>query len=416
MTVFVSIAALLLLAAVLAVLLPLLRKPSAVPATAAPDSASLSIDILREQLAELEREYEAGRLDEVNYVQERSELETRALEDSFPETTVARQDVRRPRLAIALALGVSVVVVGIYVLLGSPQVFNAGKPAQLAAGQAPHALTPQQIAGMVERLSEKLQENPNDGQGWHMLARSYSVMGRHQESAAAYTRAVSLLPPDAQLLADFADTLAMTQGRRLQGEPEKVVRQALFIDPNNVKALALSGTIAFERKDYAAAVGEWRKILAVVPQDSTIAASIQSSIADAENRMGKTGAGEVAKMPVAAPAASRVSGTVTLDPALREKVAANDVVFVFAHAVDGPRMPLAILRKQVADLPFEFSLDDSMAMAPNLRMSQFDKVVVGARVSKSGDALPRSGDFEGVSTQVVPKVAGVKVLIRTVVK
>jgi cytochrome c-type biogenesis protein CcmH len=265
-----------------------------------------------------------------------------------------------------------------------------------------------------------LQDNPNDGPGWQMLARSYGVLGRYAESAAAYARAVSLQPPDAQLLADFADTMAMMQGRRLQGEPEKVVRQALQVDPRNVKALALSGTLAFERKDYAGAIGEWRKILAAVPEASTVATSIRASIADAEKKMGKAGTSEAKPTPVAVlPAASvaaKVSGSVALDPALRQKASPDDVVFVFAHAVDGPRMPLAILRKRVADLPFEFSLDDSMAMAPNFRLSQFPSVVVGARLSKSGDALPRSGDFEGISAPVAPVAAGVRILIRTVIK
>lgn len=420
MTVFVSIAALLLLGAVLAVLVPLLRQPRATPAATAPDSASLSIGILREQLGELEREHQAGRLDEEQYEQEKAELELRVLEDARRETIAGVQDTRRPRLAIGVGVAVSVAVIGVYFLLGSPQVLDPGKQEQIAgqAGQGGHALSPQQIVSMVERLSERLQDNPNDGQGWQMLARSYGVLGRYAESAAAYARAVSLLPPDAQMLSDFADTLAMMQGRRLQGEPEKLVRQALQVDPRNVKALALSGTIAFERKDYAAAIGEWRKILAVVPAESNVATSIQASIADAENKLGKAGGSIPAKIPVAASVAApaKVSGSVTIDPQLRQKAGADDVVFVFAHAVDGPRMPLAILRKRVADLPFEFALDDSMAMTPNLRLSQFDKVVVGARVSKSGDALPRSGDFEGMSAQVVPGAGGVRILIRTVVK
>jgi cytochrome c-type biogenesis protein CcmH len=112
---------------------------------------------------------------------------------------------------------------------------------------------------MVERLSEKLQANPNDGAGWLMLARSYSVLGRFPESAAAYGRAVGLMPPDAQMLADFADTIAMAQGRKLLGEPEKLVRRSLEIDPRNLKALALSGTIYFQRQDFKAAIGEWQK-------------------------------------------------------------------------------------------------------------------------------------------------------------
>jgi len=418
MTVFVIVAIVLMAGAVLAIVVPLLRqpKPGSVPGPASPqpDAVSLSLNVLREQLADLEREYAAGRLSTEIYAQEKSELEQRALEDAQRTAPAASSNARRPKLALIIGLAVPALVLGLYFLLGSPDALDEKKLAAQAGGQGGHALTQQQIVSMVERLSERLQENPDDGEGWHMLARSYGVLGRYAESAAAYARAVSLLPPDAQLLADFADTLAMTQGRRLQGQPEEVVRKALEVDPRNVKALALSGTLAFERKDYAAAIGEWRKILAVVPEESNVSTSIRASIADAETKMGAGGASP--RPATKAVVATTVSGSVAIDPALRKKVGADDVVFVFARATEGPRMPLAILRKRVSDLPFEFSLDDSMAMTPNFRLSQFDKLIVGARVSKTGDALPRSGDLEGLSATVSPGTRNIKISIRSEVK
>lgn len=286
MTIFVLVAIVLVAVAVLAVVVPLLRKPRTEPEPSAPDSVALSLGVLREQLAELEREFAAGHISAEIHAQEKAEIEHRALEDGQRAgAVVAPGNTRRTKLAVAIGIALPVLVLGMYFALGSYQMLDGKKPAAQPGG-APHALTPQQIVGMVERLSERLLDNPNDGQGWQMLARSYGVLGRYNESVAAYGRAVSLLPPDAQMLADFADMLAMTQGRRLQGEPEKVVRQALEVDPRNVKALALSGTIAFERKDYPAAIGEWRKILAIVPEESNLAASIRSSIADAERLMG----------------------------------------------------------------------------------------------------------------------------------
>lgn len=410
MTTFILVAVVLVAIAVLAVVVPLLRKPKQEGPTA--DSVALSLGVLREHLAELDHEFAAGHLSAEAYAQEKAEIERRALEDGRQGTAASVPgDARRTKLAVALGIAVPLLVGGLYVAQGSYQALDAKKLA--AQPEGGHALTQQQIVSMVERLSERLLDNPNDGQGWQMLARSYGVLGRYNEAVAAYARAVGLLPPDAQMLADFADMLAMTQGRRLQGEPEKVVRQALEVDPRNVKALALSGTIAFERKDYPAAIGEWRKILEAVPEESNVAASIRSSIADAERLMGGGSAPVAAK--AAAPGAA-VSGSVSLDAALRQKVGPDDSVFVFAHAVSGPRMPLAILRKRVADLPFEFTLNDSMAMAPNLKLSQFDKVVVGARVSKSGDALPHSGDFEGLSEQTAPGARNLKVVIMTPVK
>lgn len=410
MTVFIIVAIVLVALAVLAVVIPLMRKPKA---ESAQGSAAMSLSVLREQLADLEREFAAGRLGAEAYAQEKIEIENRALEDGRQAAPAVKgSDSRRTKLAVALVLVVPALALGLYYAQGSYKVLSENKP--VAQNGAPHALTPQQIVGMVEKLSERLLDNPNDGEGWQMLARSYGVLGRYPESAAAYGRAVSLLPPDAQLLADFADMMAMTQNRRLQGEPEQIVRRALEVDPRNIKALALSGTIAFEGKNYTAAIGEWRKILEIVPQDSNAAASVRSSIADAEKRMG--GSGEMPQIVKAASPGATVSGTVNIDPSIRQKVGSDDAVFIFARAANGPRMPLAILRKKVSDLPVQYSLDDSMAMAPNLRLSQFDQVEIGARVSKSGDALARSGDFEGWSEQVKPGAGNINIAIKIQVK
>ncbi|MGE5493578.1 MAG: tetratricopeptide repeat protein, partial [Actinomycetota bacterium] len=309
----------------------------------------------------------------------------------------------------------------LYLFLGTPGALTGKTPATAQNGG--HSVDAQQIAAMVEGLAAKLQENPNDGEGWLMLGRSYGAMGRFPEAVVAYGRAIDLLPPDAQVLADFADVVAMAQGRNLQGQPEQIVRRALQVDPNNIKALALAGTIAFQKQNYPAAIGEWRKILTLVPEDSTVAAGIQGSIRDAENRMAvvaKTGgsltpAAAQADGPAAAPA-NAVGGTVSLDASLAGAVSPGDTVFVFARAVDGPKIPLAMMKKTVADLPLRFTLDDSMAMAPNFRLSQYPKVVVGARVSKSGDAMPRPGDLEGLSATVSPGAGNVRIVINKKVK
>jgi cytochrome c-type biogenesis protein CcmH len=222
--------------------------------------------------------------------------------------------------------------------------------------------------------------------------------------------------------------MAMAQNRSLQGEPEKAVRQALLVDPNNIKALALAGTIFYDRQDYAAAIGEWRKIIALVPPDSSVAAGIGNSIRDAENRMGIAPAPvavapSMPAPPVAAPAPAavpaadaRVSGTVELAPALAKEVAPGDALFVFARAVNGPKMPLAMMRATASALPLKFSLDDSQSMAPGVKLSQHREVIIGARVSKSGDAIARSGDLEGFSATVALGASGVRVLIGEKVK
>jgi cytochrome c-type biogenesis protein CcmH len=412
MTAFVAIAAALTLAVLALVLLPLLLKDREQPIGS---SRALSIAVLRDQMSDLEDQRKDGLLDASLYVEEQAELERRALEDGAASRAAAyHRSGRRLALAAALGLAMPALVVGLYLKLGTP---DALKP-QAAAEAGSHALTPQQIQAMAAKLAERLQANPEDGEGWLMLGRSYATLGRYAESAAAFGRATTLLPPSANLLADYADIMAMSQGRRLSGEPEKIIARALSIDPSHIKSLALQGSAAFERGDFGGAIQSWRTILTLVPPDSKVAQSIGNSIADAQRRMGVPPAqagGPVAAAPVAAGAAS-VSGTVVLAPGLIGKVPADGTLFVFARATDGSRIPLAMARVNGAKLPYTFKLDDSMSMAPNVRLSSAKSVLIGARVSRSGEALAKPGDFEGFSPPVTVGTSGVVVTIGDVVK
>jgi cytochrome c-type biogenesis protein CcmH len=414
MTLFVILAGLLIAGIVGALLYPLLRKERT-EAGVSVELRALNLAVLREQMAELDRENAAGRLTPEAYEKSHQEIERRVLEDTSGEARLTEEGHRRPLLALALGGAVPAAVFALYLILGTPAVLIGAKPAPAGGAEGGHALGQQQIIAMVERLAERLQENPNDGGGWLMLAKSYGVIGRFPESAAAYGRAITLLPPDAQVLADFADTVAMAQGRSLQGEPEKIVRRALEVDPRNIKALALSGTIAFERRDYNAAIGEWRKILALVPEDSAAATGIQGSIRDAETRLAAAGgASKPVSVSVDATPAT-VAGSIALDPSVAAKASPGDVLFVFARATEGPKIPVAMARLQVGKMPASFLLDDSMSMTPNFKLSQQKKVVIGARISKSGDALPRAGDLEGYSTVVSPGARDVAIVINAVV-
>jgi cytochrome c-type biogenesis protein CcmH len=267
---------------------------------------------------------------------------------------------------------------------------------------------------MVAKLAAHVEKNPDDAQGWMLLARSYYIMGRYPEAVRAYEHATTLAPGDADLLADYADALAVAQGRTLQGKPLELVQRALEIDPDHWKALALAGTAAFERKDYGRAIAYWEQLRRVVPGDSEIGRSVDASIAEARELAG--GKPAAAATPKTAAASPKVAGKVSLAPALAASAAPTDTVFIFARATSGPPMPLAVLRRQVKDLPFEFTLDDSMAMAPNRRLSAFAEVVVGARVSRSGNATPQSGDLQGLSRPVKVGTTGVTVVIDTAVR
>lgn len=416
MNTFLLIAALMAAATLGLLLLPLLRRNHA--ARPGQDSAELSIKVLRDQLSDIETEKRAGRLDEDFYAQEKADLERRVIEDGAGSagsagstgTLLAGQ---RPWLAAGISVLVALLSVGLYWAVGSPQALT-GKPQSQAGGGANHAVTPDQIQAMVVKLAQRLQDNPNDGEGWLMLARSYSALGRFPESAAAFGRASGLLPLNANILSDYADTLAMAQGRKLQGDPEKIIAQALSVDPRNVKALALSGSAAFERQNYPLAIAEWKKILELVPAESSVAQSIGNSIADAESRNG----GAVRSPAVAqAPAGNaEVGGVISLSPALKSKVADGDALFIFARALDGSRVPLAMLRKKAGELPVTFTLTDAMAMAPNARLSAHQRVMIGARISKGGDAIAKPGDLEGFSAEVAVGSKDVRVAISKVIE
>lgn len=300
---------------------------------------------------------------------------------------------------------------------------DAAAPAEGAS--APHAMDSAQFAAMTERLAERLKAQPDDPVGWSMLGRSYMALGRFDDGLAAFERAASLRPNDAGALADLADALAVKNGRELDGEPLKLVERALKIDPNNLKALTLAGTAAFNRGDYAKAAAFWDRAVKVGPPDSPIVQQARNA-ADEARQLGKlpsavagaasTPAAGQAATPAPAAGEGTITGTVTLAPALRGKVSPDDAVFIFARPAAGSRMPLAIVRKQVRDLPFAFRLDDTQAMSPAARISQAGQVIVGARVSKSGQAMPQPGDLEGLSPPVAVGTSGLAVEIGSEVR
>ncbi|MCB1906834.1 MAG: c-type cytochrome biogenesis protein CcmI [Rhodocyclaceae bacterium] len=400
MITFWVVSAMLMAGALLFIVPPLLGGRVRLGGSADHQVANLSV--LRDQLRELEGEHRAGEISDAQFEKARGELERRVLDESAAaESAVAG---RPPTgLVATIVLLVPALAIPLYLYLGSPEALSPATVAARANEAEGHALTAEQVQAMVDKLAARLRETPDDAEGWIMLARSYNALGRYGDAAEAFRTLTRLLPADAQLLADYADTLAMSRGRQLSGEPESIITRALELDARNVKALALAGTAAFERADYAAAIGFWERIQTQVQPDSPTARSVAGSIAEARNRLGAAGGG-VAAAATAAPQVS-VSGRISADPSIADRLQPDDTVFVFARAVGGPRMPLAIVRKQVRDLPFDFTLDDSMAMTPAARLSSFQRVEVGARVSRSGNAMPQPGDIDIFSGAFDPHAA-----------
>jgi cytochrome c-type biogenesis protein CcmH len=263
-----------------------------------------------------------------------------------------------------------------------------------------------------------------------LLAHSYQALERFAEAADAYAHADALIPNNASLLADYADTLAMAQDRRLEGAPAALIQRALAIDPKHKKALALAATVALETRDLDTSIAYWRRLAAELPAGSDEARQVADVIAevDAAKREGKGSSVAPSKRaaanapPTSTPSAPRgastgsaIAGRVDLNAALASKVALNDTVFIFARAAEGPRMPLAVLRIPAKELPRDFSLDDSMSMAPGVKLSAAPSVIVEARISKSGNALPQPGDLFGRSAPLKPGATGVRITIDQIV-
>jgi cytochrome c-type biogenesis protein CcmH len=412
MTSFVVIAAAMAALALAWVLPALLRRRDE---TTPAQSGALNLAILRDQLAELDGDVAGGTLAPQQYAQAREDLERRALDEAHADRrTPVAPPVRARWTAAVLALAIPLIAGTLYWQLGTP-----GALSPEAAARAPEKITPQEIEAIVARLAARLEQTPDDGKGWAILARTYLVMQRYPESIAAYERAASLLKDDANLLADYADALATAQGGRLEGKPLQLAARALRIDPTQWKALALAGTAAFDRKEYRKAIEYWETLLARRDLDPDLVKTVTSYVEEARRQSGvaSTAAGKGNADVKSPPAAgmAKVEGTVALSAQLAGKAAPGDTVFVFARAAEGPRMPLAILRFQVKDLPAKFLLDDSLAMSPAMKMSGYPEVVIGARVSKSGNAAPQSGDLQGSSGKVKLGAAGVAVVIDQVV-
>ena len=417
---FWTIAAAMLLAALAALLPPLLGRGRDTRSA----RADLNVAVHRDRLAEIERQKADGELGGQQADEARHEVEGDLLRDlsQSSETPSAR---RAPRWVAGLvALGLPVAAVLVYLQLGAPQVLR-GEVARATPVPAAHdAPGKPSIDDLVASLARRLQADPNNVQGWVMLGRSYESMERHAEARDAFAAAARLTPGDPEILTRLAEATALANGGDLSGRPEELLREALTIRPKLPDALWLSGLAAAQRLQYAEAIGYWQTLegLVAAPEEKAMVAQY---IQDARQQAGQevltpaasdTTPAQPASAPTApvapatptAPAAAPsapvgvVTVQVSLAPELRERVADGDTVFIFARPAEGPRMPLAIVRKTVADLPTSVRLDDGMAMTPTMKLSSFPRVVIGARVSKSGSAAAQSGDLEGLSEPVAP--------------
>lgn len=412
MTTFWIICALLLAVAVLFVGVPLWRGALRNNAVAR-DAANL--EIYRDQIAEMDSDLRNGLLTPELHEQGTRELKARMLEEvhsSGQQQPQGRHPIKM--LTIVLALLLPLASIGLYLQVGNRDAFEPQSPVGSAFGGLA------QTEAALAALEQMATQQPDNPDVLVTLARSYVEFGRYADASRVFGDLVKLVPDIAIVWADYADALAMTHSS-LRGEPTVLLERALQLDPDNLKALALSGSAAMERGDYAAAIRHWERLLGHIPAESEDARMIGDGIHQARQLLAQSKGGRVAldRINEAKPKASAkasLAGTVTLAEGLMGQVSPSDTLFVLARAAQGPRMPLAVMRKQVKDLPLQFTLDESTAMSSEMTISRFDQVVVVARISKSGNATPQAGDLQGISKPVAPGSKGIKVVIDEAVR
>ena len=406
---------LLLVVAVLALLVwSLWRRPVAAPVDV---HEQANAQVYRDQSADLARELSLGHMSEAEHAQALEELKWRLRDDSLSNpdvaTTGATDKPRKTVLALCLMLPVCAVL--LYGSLGTPLGLDPAALARSAPDEGPNAtVTPEKIAQMVGQLERRLQDEPNNVDAWVMLARLQRSQEKFAASDKSFAKALSLTPDD-DLAIERAEVLAQIQGGDFSGEPWALINRILKANPNQNNALLLAGSASFAEGRFAQAIQYWERVRASLPPQSEDLNALDSALAQARERLapgrasaqlpdlGRASAQPApavstsAKPPSAASAVpARISGRVSLAPEIAAQISPGDTVFIYATPAQGGRMPLAIVRTTVAALPFDFVLDDSQAMGPQTKLSSAGEVVLKARISKTGQAMPQPGEF-GVS-------------------
>jgi len=367
------------------------------------------ITVYREQLSELERELEQGSLDPAGFDLSKEELTQRLMEDApAKEAAVEAKPAQRVRWLIALmALLIPVAAFTVYIYVGTPVALD---PALMAQANGDEQMTPEKLEAMAEQLAQRLEKEPQNAEGWVMLGRIQRALARYDQADAALQKAIAL-ERNNDILVERAEVLAQKNNGSFKGEPWTIINGVLKADPQNGNALLLAGSAAFSEGRFKDALEYWEKVRGLLPASSPDLPALAEAIDKAREQLGLPAQAPVSSANAPASAGvlnaasngtERLTGRVTLGPELASQVSPKDTVFIYANAAEGPRMPLAIIRTTVDKLPYDFVLDDSLAMNPQMKLSQVKSVMVRARISKTGNAMPQAGDFGASVGPVTP--------------
>ena len=388
---FLLIAGVLILIAFLLILPPLWRKQAVQDA----DLDQRNILIAQHRLAELKENRRSGGISQAQYEEQLADLEQALSDDLDIKSHVSSTQSQGRWVVYVLVIGIPLLAGSLYLSLGNYQAISHS--AEMAVD--PDTLKMAEINKMVDGLAEKLKNNPEDAQGWLMLGRSYKFQQQYPKAVDAFAKAYRLLGDQAEVMLLYADAIAYASDKNLAGKPTELIFKALALEPDNMNALWLGGMAKAQQGDPATAIKLWKKLAALLPPGSDSQKEIQDLLAKIESE-----SPQAITQPEATQQANvssvAIDVQVSLAPELQKSASPGDTVFIYAQALSGPKMPLAIVRKQVSDLPLTVSLNDTMAMMPNMKLSNFANVKLLARISKSGNAISQPGDLIGVIDEV----------------
>lgn len=405
---------------------PLLSARSPLQADARDDERR-RVAVFRDRKHEIEREHAAGRLSDAEAEQAQADLLRQVAEDlpvAAPASGAGEGEARPRRaptlVALALAVLVPIIAVGVYQRVGAPDLAGI----DLRADHRP--VDAAEVEKLIGSIEQRTREKPDDGEAWAMLAEARRMQGRHADAVTAFEQAKRLLPPDARLLADFAESAALLAGGDFSGRPASLLEQALAANPDEPKAIALMGAAQYRLGNLEGARGYLKKLHDGLPAGSDEAAQIGQALARIDAEIAQRGATTPSARPSApAPGAasrdpkpaatSTVTGTITVDAKLASQVRPGDTLYVIARQAGGPPIPVAVLREPDARLPMQFSIGDANAMDPSRPLSSAGALVLEARLSRSGNAMRQPGDLYGQRADVAPGQRDVSIVIDRVV-
>ena len=370
------------------------------------DRKKQNIELAKSRLSYLDQALAEGNMEQAIYLDAKKEIEADLLIDidNLHENTIAGKNEYSSFILIAAFIGIMAAL--LYWHYGRADYLEysgAGAGAVQEQGQDADTL--------VTKLAEKMQEHPDNVEGWFLLGRSYHTLGRYKEAVDALEKAYKLEQQEPAILLTLADALIMlNKNHRSQGRPAQLIAKALALAPDDPSALWLSSIVAEDKQDYQQALVYLRKLLPVMEKAApSEAKELRIDIKRLEDKLG-----------IASPTIAKISGielTIKLAPELAEKVSPDNAVFIYAVAMQGPKMPLAVVRTVVSKLPLTVILDDSKAMLPNMRLSLFPQVKIGARISKNSGAIAQKGDLQGELQNItVAKTPKLEIIINQIVE